>query len=447
MRCLACFALAALLLSVGPGEAAQKAKATPCEPGEICVSGLSGEDLLVIARNLIEAGQLREAREVLSALVYQPHLRNEREFLTGLVDLDMGDYDAAIKAFRRVLADRPELARVRLELAKALFLARRDRKADYHFRLALAEDPPTDVADGIRRYRRIIQERRRWTFGVEFGVVPDSNANAAPDDETVRLFGLPFELSEDARESAQLGILTGGRIEGRLPLAERTRLFLSAQGRHVEYGSGAFDDSVVSVVVGPQFATRWGILIPAATYFRRWFDGSSYNMAYGGRLSWRKSLSSRWAIEAFVAGSYVDYAFDDGLDGPLFGVGATLEQHLGSRSFIDYFFAAQRQNAKSKARARTEGIVAVGYGREIPWGVTLYGRGEVLVDFFDAAQAAFGRTRRDQRVGLSLTLTKRDWSWLGFAPLIRYRYSHNFSNIDLFRFNRHRGELGLTRVF
>ena len=47
-------------------------------------------------------------------------------------------YDKAIAAFRMILVNRPELIRVRLELARTFFLRGRDGLARRHFELVLA---------------------------------------------------------------------------------------------------------------------------------------------------------------------------------------------------------------------------------------------------------------------------------------------------------------------
>ena len=69
-------------------------------------------------------------------------------------------YDKAIAAFRRILIDRPELVRVRLELARAFFLNGQDGLARRHFEALLAGGVPPPVAN-IRQFLAIMQARKR----------------------------------------------------------------------------------------------------------------------------------------------------------------------------------------------------------------------------------------------------------------------------------------------
>ena len=94
-------------------------------------------------------------------------------------------YDRAIAAFRLILVNRPELIRVRLELARTFFLNGQDGLARRHFELVLAGGVPPPVAANIRRFMTAMQTRKRFTgyFGAAFA--PDSNLNAASESEII----------------------------------------------------------------------------------------------------------------------------------------------------------------------------------------------------------------------------------------------------------------------
>ena len=70
-----------------------------------------------------------------------------------------GHLDRAIAAFRSILVDRPELVRVRLELARAFFLKEEDTLARRHFEQVLAGRPP--AAGGRQCPVRFLQHHAR----------------------------------------------------------------------------------------------------------------------------------------------------------------------------------------------------------------------------------------------------------------------------------------------
>ena len=59
---------------------------------------------------------------------------------------------AAVAAFHGILVERPDLVRVRLELARTFFLMGEDSLARRHFETVLASDIPEPVAANVRRF-------------------------------------------------------------------------------------------------------------------------------------------------------------------------------------------------------------------------------------------------------------------------------------------------------
>ncbi len=106
--------------------------------------------------------------------------------------------------------DRPELVRVRLELAHAFFLQAEDRRARRHFEQVLAGDLPPAVVANVRRFLQVMRARRRWEAWFGAAIAPDSNLNAASGERTIFLdtdFGrLPFTLDGPAKPESGLGL-------------------------------------------------------------------------------------------------------------------------------------------------------------------------------------------------------------------------------------------------
>jgi hypothetical protein len=435
----------ALFLAAMPANAQD---AAPCPPGSDCITGLTAADLLAAANRLIEAGRTAEAAAILGDLRrLTPEEETERAFLRGMIALQDKDYAQAADRFRDILAAQPDLQRVRLELARALFLAHHDSAADYHFRLVLADRPPPGVAVTINRFLAAIRERRVISFSLELGLVPDSNANAAPDDDRVELYGLPFTLSKDARETGGLGVSMSGRLLMRPRLSSHVRLFSVLSGYHSEFFGGDFDDTIATAELGPEVETSKGTVIPSAIYFHRWFGGRAYNDGLGLRLRWQKDVSHTWSLQADAQWRHIDNKINDGLDGPFYLAGLSAQQRLDGKSYLNYQAILRRQGTRDAAYAYTEPGVTLGYGREFPLGITTYLSMEAAPSFYDGLIAAFGKVRQDWRLSGGLTLVKRDWSYLGFAPVIRLSYTRNLSNIDFYEYKRLRGEFTVTRTF
>ena len=132
--------------------------------------------------------------------------------------------DKAIAAFRRILIFQPDLARPRLELARAFFLKGEDNLARQHFERVLASEQPEAVAKNVQRYLDAIRARRRWDAHFGFALAPDSNVNAASSEEIVFLYGLPFTVNDESKPSSGVGLILWGGAEYEHPLSERFEL-------------------------------------------------------------------------------------------------------------------------------------------------------------------------------------------------------------------------------
>ncbi len=150
----------------------------------------------------------------------------ERDFLDGMTSYAARDYPHAETLFRRILDRDPRLLRVRLELARTLFMEKKDEQADYHFRLAAGEHPPRLVIRNILRFREAIRARRAWRFNFEVGLAPDTNINSATDKQTVDIYGLPFQLDPSGRAHLGTGRFVGGDASFRLNRNGRIPLYV-----------------------------------------------------------------------------------------------------------------------------------------------------------------------------------------------------------------------------
>ena len=248
-------------------------------------SGDPSATTLAEAARLLSFGQIVAARQLVNSLAQGD---SQRDFLDGMISYSAKDYRRAEAMFRRILDREPRLVRVRLELARALYMEKKDEQADYHFSLAAAEHPSPQVMRNIANFRDAIRARRSWRFNFDFGFAPDSNINSATDKESVDIYGLPFRLDPDARARSGTGRFVGGDASIRLNRFGQIPIYIGGYGRWVRYDDHRFDDAYAGLEAGPEFAVAGGHLRTMATGLMRWYGKRPLVSSVGARVEFEK---------------------------------------------------------------------------------------------------------------------------------------------------------------
>jgi hypothetical protein len=396
---------------------------------------------------LLAAGRLAEARSIIARLAEVGEGGVEREFLDGMISYAGRDYRRAELMYRRILDRDPKLVRVRLELARTLYMEKRDEQADYHFRLAAAEHPPPQVVRNIRRFREAIRARRSWRFNFDFGFAPDTNINSATDKQTVDIYGLPFQLDPSGKARSGTGRFVGFDASVRLNRASEFPIFVETYGQWLRYGDHRFDDAYAGSEAGPEFQLGGGRLRAAVTALKRWYGGRPLVSSFGTRFDYEKLVGDDWTIGATALVRHNNYAGRSDVDGWDAEARVSANTPISPTTLAFGYGGIERNWANDPGQAFWREQVGLGLLKEIGWGL----RPQVNVDIGrqigEGPLAPFGRNRRDWFLQGSFGIYKRDWSLGGFAPSLSVTATRNFSTVTLYKEKRLRAEVRLTRAF
>jgi hypothetical protein len=402
---------------------------------------------LAEAARLFATGQTVAARRLIDGLAAADEGGTERDFLDGMISYSAKDYRRAEAMFRRILDGNPRLVRVRLELARTLFMERKDDQADYHFSLAAGERPSALVTHNITRFREAIRARRALRFNVEFGFAPDSNINSATDKETVDIYGLPFRLDPSARARSGTGRFVGGDASMRLNRSGKLPLYLGIYGRWTSYRDHQFDDAYAGVEAGPEFGVAGGQLRATAAGLMRWYGKRPLVSSFGLRADYEKLIGGKWKIGGTLLVRHNDYAKRRDVDGWDVDASVSASRALGLTTLGFADAAITRGAANDRGQAYWRARVGVGVLKEVGWGLRPQLRVDVSRQLNDGPLAPFGERRQDLRLEGSFSIYKRDWNVEGFAPSLSATYTRNFSTLPIYGERRLRAEMRLTKAF
>ena len=133
---------------------------------------------------------------ILTLVFCQTSIANEKLqsiFSIGTTYSSSGEFNKAIKEFRKMLAIDPKLVRPRLELALNLYKSGEYESAKYHFIRILSSEIPISVRNNVNALlNKIKQELPIINFSIN--LVSDTNPNQESSASTVNIGGFEFSL-------------------------------------------------------------------------------------------------------------------------------------------------------------------------------------------------------------------------------------------------------------
>ena len=422
--------------------------AVPAGAEEERPAGLTAEALIETARAALAEGKPDEAAFLLDGLRPGEGDVDDVDFLRGSIALQKGEWQTAIDRFRAMLTRNPELLRVRLDLGLAYFNAEEDSSAAYHFRQALgAEALPPEARARALAFLDLIRRRKTWSVTGSLALAPDTNINNATSARLVELFGLPAQLSEDARETSGIGLNAniGGGYEARISPDLRFRTSASLQTR--TYEQSAFNDRTLSLRAGPRFLFERFDLRPELTARGRELGGDTYSRSAGLALSSDWLVAPAWRLSGSVAGERVFYEGFLG-DGSLYAATLGLAHALNQATLLRADTSFRREQVERDAYSWREYVVGLSASRELPEGFVVTAGPSYRWRSYDGVLASLSRVpREDETFAGRITVSNRHISLFGFMPEVTVRYEERDSNVDLYDYDRVVADIGVVRTF
>ncbi len=415
---------------------------------------LTPAQLLAMTEKMISDKQYAEARPLIAALRIAPGMALQARFLEGMIALETGDAKTATHEFREILVQEPGLTRVRLELARALIVSGDLSAADYHLKLAENDgELPPDIARQVRLARNVIRSQRKWQFGFDLGIAPDTNINSATSAETVEAnlgptrLALPLDPSAQAKSGTGITASMFGSL--RLPVAKRAALAIDFDAGMVNYDGKQYDDYTVQLAAGPELRTdKETSLTLQGVGLMRWYGGMVSARQAGVKLGLQHEIgkSQRIGLQLDVRHSDSDYGL--GYTGWQISGSATYEKVIGKSAIASVSLYRRRDLMELESYASATTGLSLGIGAELPLGINAGLSGGVARSTYDAPQLFFStEARKDWRYNARAYAGFRKIRVLGFSPSVEYQFQKTDTNYTLYQSTRHRVQFKLARYF
>ena len=415
-------------------------------------------DAVKLAGKLVDAGDYEHATQILTKMPQTTSLpvEIERWYLIAQIAQRQGDIDTAIKIYKKILDDQPDLAKVRYELALCYMAKHQWYRADYHLRLAMAgKDIPDAIKQQMMYYRYIARKNKRWNVWFNFGAAPDNNVNqASGGSECINGFMGFYGCTEYTKPEKAVGynLLLGGNYE--FVLSDHWRLKNEANIYSNIYNKHKFDDLYISLASGPRYIWEQGDIWLAGIASRRWYGWDRYNWSAGGKIDthydWSRKLSTGLSLRV-LNNDYDEYG--DYLNGQTYSVAPNVTYSIDSTKYLVLHGGVDRDTATKDFYANWRYNVGIGFGAEIPWGFSVYFEPSFSWMNYDAPRWIIQDndyrqiTERDFTQRYLMSLSNNKFDFYGFVPTITISYTNRDSNIHSREYDKWSAEFTMRQKF
>jgi hypothetical protein len=439
-------AFPAVMLGVGIAMSASAAAAqTPADE----VMELSAAELFAFADAARDAGNFDSAERAYRALAQDPdvELRTEARFRLALMLADRMERprDAAV-LLRQILDEKPDAARVRVELARIQVKLGNYGEAERELRAAQAAGLPAEVERLVRFYAQALSARKPLGGSIQVAFAPDSNVNRATASDTLETIIGDFDLSDDARASSGIGLSVRAQGYYREGVGADTDILFRASGSGRLYTRDRFNDYILSLQVGPQLKSGVDEVTLSGVVSHRWFGNEPYTLGYGVSANYRHPLDRRTRLTVDATAIRTDDRINALRDANGFSLAAGLDHAFTASFGGGVRLSGYRAVARDPGYSQASGGLDAYLFRE-------FGKTTLVVDMgysrLEADQRLFlyPERRIDDRFEIGLAGTFRSLRVGRFAPLASIKFENNDSTVGIYDYRRLSAEFGVTAAF
>ncbi len=419
----------------------------------VAVIFVTGLICLISASVVAQDSDVQQRFDDAVQAIENDHLRTARRTLEGL------------------LAEHPNLQRVRLELARVSYMSYDYDEAERLARQVL-DDPNTPPSvqttvlaflAQIREDRNRMTDRHTLTPSLYVGMLYDSNVNFGPSRDIIEINGVPLVVTPDSQETDDWALVINPAIAhtynpGKTFTVGENSGFFVWQSQANAYYRGYFSENdfnfgVLTLRTGPEWIVprhwRAGIGLQGEQI---WLGNESlaWFSSLNPYVTWALGEDTDLTLDAYVTQRNYWRSRDEGRDGWYQWAGLS----------VDHFFNNDKVTLNggigyANFDADDKQFSYLGPEIHIGGAVNAWRDGSIYASVryknynFKGIEPGFGQSRDDDEYRFTLGTQHdfrsgfmRDWSLLGNVT-----YTDNQSDIPIYDYNRVEVNFGLSRIF
>jgi len=321
------------------------------------------------AIDLLENGDPQSAYDILSELVRVYPEDDTINFQMGMASFKLGNFPMALFAFERILMRRPDLDRVRLELAVTYSAMEQYEHAKREFETVLSHNPPEQVQKNIETYLAAMESGGGSVAGdtdvsgkVSVSWFHDTNVNVGPRNKEIGTSIGTVLLTDDSSPRKDEGIMASASMSVTHNVSDTFALFTEighSQKRH--FHENNFDLITYNASPGLRVVMDEHLLQVQGRYQHLDYDASPLMDIYGPRMTYAYMATENVQLITDMFYELRDHRVESERDSHYFSGGEYLRVFWGERG--NEFMTGVRLFTERALESRftNRGIELMGY--------------------------------------------------------------------------------------
>ncbi len=308
------------------------------------------------------------------------------------------------------------------------------------------KNPPSNVKYNIRNYLKKIESSKPTNVSYNFKLSYNDNINNGTYSDTIRLFGIPFKVDENAKAKGSYEFYTGLTANHQFK-SDNLKFNVGGKLDHSNFSGSTYDRLKYTFITGPEYRIRNHRLKLDLTLSKdemNWEDVSnskditlSHFFNYSPQLRFSSTLS-------FDENNYYNNA-NYNTDGKSLGLGADLI----TKSGISYSgnIRLTDNDAVSEPYGNEKKYISASIGSKLP--LNFYVNASIGLEKtrYDAYQFMWLTTREDDLEFISINIKNERIYFKNFYPQINFTFRNNDSNVDAYKTSSNSASLYFVKDF
>ncbi|XDZ50092.1 surface lipoprotein assembly modifier [Neisseriaceae bacterium CLB008] len=346
-----------------------------------------------------------------------------------------GQHTLAVKAYRSIIAQQPDLVYVRFDLAAMLYENKEYEAAKDQFTKVKADDIDEHLRYIAERYLTQIQRKIGWNLQAGAQYVQNSNVNNASSVKEFNIGPYVFIKNEEAMPKKAKGLSAFLALDRDINIEGNHYATIAAQLKGTRYwDESEYNEHTLRLEGGYKNQDIKTSFSLSPFYEQSWLGDARYSHNIGLVSEYSRWLSSKTQVIGAYTYAHKRY-HDQGLqryEGNLHGLSSGIAYFVSSTLVFNGGIDHQIDHLNAEDESSRKTSVRLGVIKEFTGGLSARTAMRYGQRRFDAPHFFLGQIRRDTEYQANVALWHRQLHFKGITPKLNYRYLKINSNLPAF---------------